>query len=408
MIKLLEKLSFGGKKKEMKQPAKPTKNLEKKPEQQNTKQDTVSKKTQSHQETQTHQKKKSKNKRRRRRGTRQQAAQHTGSEQETPSTQKEASTSKTEEVKTSRNQAGQKTKEFVYISPEEERAREKLNALCEQAIVKLHEKGITCLDQYGRINMDEFAETHGESIVKKDSDRIEELEKKFEETAIKRKSEYLEMIVLIVFTKCIENIAALRTAKSDDYFNGVDSVFINLENNEIVAGSDEVLPNQTRINRRENLPRHLQEEYDVASESKFSKVMRKNESGGATLKYMITKGEEGFTPSATAIEGVPLVHLSIAEEDVIGLISRMDPKINKISRTDRYIFDHLVKATQASLEEILAKSNQAEQKALRRCGNNAEEKKSVKEKYNIFRSRVETSLETFKQIEIPKANSNHK
>ncbi|MCY4577233.1 MAG: hypothetical protein OXB96_02270 [Candidatus Kaiserbacteria bacterium] len=302
----------------------------------------------------------------------------------------------------------------VFVSPAEKEAYEKLTSLCIQAVEKMQEEGIFFLDKDGRIDMTKYTAFRNPEKIEKHIKRVKELEYNFGNTDLKeqpeyfkRKSEYLEMMAFIVFVKCgrKKRIGAFRTAKLDDFLHHFDGGIFDLDSGEAIVQTDEVLPNKGRLRERRNLPKKMQEDYDPASEEKWYKVMEINKKSGVTLEYGFIKNDDGsFSPSESPLENLPLVHLSLFEDDIISLVEKMDSSIDEISKIDEYLFKHFVNSIQVSLSDILLATFSAEEEQLNQCVGDLEKEQAVTERFDEFRNRInraEKLLTTIQEEQSP-------
>ena len=239
----------------------------------------------------------------------------------------------------------EETKPEVFINNTEKEAYEKLTSLCKQAVEKLREKGITCLDQYGRITMESFLDVRSQEEVAKDNANAERLDKKYSHTNLnsresynKRKSEYLEMMVFVIFAKCTldKGLAVVRTTNFDDYTNGVDTLMINTETGEIIANVDETLD---------------------LSDAKQYKAYEMNERGGGKVAYPITATADGtLAPSETPIKNIPVTVLPPPQGGIVDFILEMDPSIDVISEADYRLYEHFIDNTKLDISDAALQS----------------------------------------------------
>ena len=93
------------------------------------------------------------------------------------------------------------------------------------------------------------------------------------EEMFKEKPKKLEMMMTILLHKAFrDGYFVVRSAKSDDYFGGIDNVIVNKETGDVICAFDEVREN-SRSNRRNE---------------KDEKVTARARSGGAELIYGFT------------------------------------------------------------------------------------------------------------------------
>lgn len=206
------------------------------------------------------------------------------------------------------------------------------------------ERNTTLLNEDGTIRMNAFSIGEGGPYKKEDkSDKeyIEYLEKEWEEEEgwseekkEKNFGELWEKAKTVILNKVIgSEFIVARASKYDDYKNKVDNVIVDGEN--IVCAFDEVSAEKGTEKEAE----------------KSEKVERKNEKGGATIKYGITVNEEKQIIKKE-IKNIPVFYLRLSGRDLVKLLHRMDYESKEPSEIELNVFDDLIDSLKEQLEEL--------------------------------------------------------
>lgn len=174
--------------------------------------------------------------------------------------------------------------------------------LAEQA-QELRERGFS-VDDTCRIEPGAFAGFYSAESLTKDKKAVEYAESKFETAPSHALGELLEVTKTAAFNSVWFNkrLVALRTAKYDDYVNGIDQLVVDSVSRKPVALVDTTTDLQ----------------------SKMSELMRKIMEGGR-VKYGFGIQEDGHI-IRTNYAKLPILILSLKPEEVLALASELDTR----------------------------------------------------------------------------------
>ena len=149
-------------------------------------------------------------------------------------------------------------------------------------------------------------------------------------------SEFFEQLVPLLFTKVMpEKFIAVRSAKYDDYTNGVDTIIIDRDTGEILCSVDEFTSDK-----------------EMVTGHKVKKVMQVN-SNGTVLSYGYKReSNDSFVP-VKACGNFPVCVLSIPRSKVHEIIGILGEGLDNVSDLEKKAFKELIDGLHDSLNAIL-------------------------------------------------------
>ncbi|MDD5606332.1 MAG: hypothetical protein PHN37_00470 [Candidatus Pacebacteria bacterium] len=208
----------------------------------------------------------------------------------------------------------------------QEQTREKLVELLpylKELSKELQEQGFL-VDQECRIQEREFNDVFSEQEVKKDQEKVKELENKFSNN---KDGELLEVIKTLTFNKFWfnHNLVSLRTSKFDDYCNGVDEIIFDLKTKQPLAAVDKTTNPLKKIEK-------IKEKIIQGSRIKYGFILKEN------IEKQSLKDLPTFIISLTPEELIDLAEdllsqkdLNKSEKKVIQSLVRQSQKFQEIA-----------------------------------------------------------------------------
>lgn len=190
---------------------------------------------------------------------------------------------------------------IFFVEKEEMETRERLLSFLSEMAKELKNQGIP-VDDRCRIQMEAFEKIYSPSKVKKDKEKIQELEEEWKalEASLrkeKKEGEELEVLKTLIFHKfCGKELLVVRSSRFDDIFNHVDNLMVEKETGNPVCAYDEVIGTSGELLLR-----------------KREKVLLRNTEGGVRLKYGISlqKGKIELG----RISELPIFYLTYPKEE---------------------------------------------------------------------------------------------
>lgn len=174
--------------------------------------------------------------------------------------------------------------------------------------------------------------------------QIEKTIQRWEELQKKRIGNLLEMAIVGIFYKVLKDskFSIMRSAKYDDYENGVDTIIVNKETGKVICAFDEVSDDIDKKERREE---------------KLKRIRNHAKEHGAELKYGITfeKGEKGSRVLVKKhIKDTPMFCLNLSKDELKRVLHEMEFDINKNPpEAELSVFNKMVKLMAKQTKNLL-------------------------------------------------------
>lgn len=221
-----------------------------------------------------------------------------------------------------------------------------------------------------RIDMDGFEQVYSRGAVESDKKRVAGIKEEFAlerfATTGKRKIEVektaggkLEMFKTAIFHKLLkEDFFVLRSSIFDDTIYGVDNVIIDRETGNLVCGFDEVVTDRGESASSENEPelwfgkKKSGERKIRGFKTKKAEVFKKNQNGGAELKYGLKTEKEGEKTKITLgwRKNFPIFYLALPRNHLENGIKKFNPF--KESNLDKTILNHFFSSIKSQISEL--------------------------------------------------------
>ncbi|MFH1565418.1 MAG: hypothetical protein ABIC82_06325 [bacterium] len=136
---------------------------------------------------------------------------------------------------------------------------------------------------------------------------------KWKEMQEKRIGNLLEMAIVGIFYKILKNsnLSIMRSAKYDDYTNGVDTIMVDKETGQVICAFDEVSDEEGKDERRKN---------------KLKRMKHKAKQQGGELKYGITFEKNNENKSVLVkknLTNIPMFCLNLPKNELEKILGEM-------------------------------------------------------------------------------------
>lgn len=206
----------------------------------------------------------------------------------------------------------------------QEKKFDKIQILLRDISERYRKEGIP-VDNNCRVNLEKLKEYFPGEKTNQDLEKVKDLKERIGKEGGEDKRKYgerLERMKTVVLNKFLEKYAVvIRTSEYDDIINGVDNILVDREDGKIICAFDEVCDTNSEIFQK-----------------KREKILRRNEEGGARLKYCPKIKEDKF--SIESVENIPIFYLALNEEILRGAEKKISSFFKEVSLYEEKLFKY--------------------------------------------------------------------